>query len=76
MIGKPKPVGTGVMYVCQLSLVQLLIWAGYKRDCLRLFVVVMLMLLVMYCMYILAFIVTSADTSDNTTYTQQVCKQQ
>ena len=54
------------MYVCQLSLLQLPVTGILKRDCLRLFVVyklVMLMLLVMYYMYIPAFIVTSADIS-------------
>ena len=41
-----------VCYVCQLSLLQLLIWAGYrhlKRDCLRLFVVVYKLVMLMLC---------------------------
>ena len=60
------------MYVCQLSLLQLLIWAGYRHFkerlpeaiccCLQTCNVDVL-LLVMYCMYIPAFIGTSADIS-------------
>ena len=43
------------MYLCQLSLLQLLIWAGYrhfillKTDCLRLFVVVYKLVVLMLC---------------------------
>ena len=57
------------MYVCQLSL---LIWAGYRHFkerlpeaiccCLQM-CNVDVVLLVMYCMHIPAFIVTSADIS-------------
>ena len=57
------------MYVCQLSL---LIWAGYRHFKERLPEAICcclqtcnvdVVLLVMYCMYIPAFIVTSADIS-------------
>ena len=57
------------MYVCQLSL---LIWAGYRHFkeilpeaicCCLQTCNVDVVLLVMYCMYIPAFIVTSADIS-------------
>ena len=58
------------MYVRQLSLLQLLLWASYRHFkerlpeaiccCLQTCNVV---LLVMYCMYIPTFIVTSADIS-------------
>ena len=60
------------MYVCQLSLLQLLIWAGYRHFKERLPEAICcclqtcnvdVVLLVMYCMYIPAFIVTSADVS-------------
>ena len=60
------------MYVCQLSLLQLLIWAGYRHFKERLPEAICcclqtcnvdVVLLVMYCMYIPAFIVTSADIS-------------
>ena len=60
------------MYVCQLSLLQFLTWAGYRNfkerlpeaicSCL-LTCNVDVVLLVMYCMYIPGFIVTSADIS-------------
>ena len=58
------------MYVCQLSLLQLLIWAGYRHFLERLPEAICcclqtcnvdVVLLVMYCIYIPAFIVTSAD---------------
>ena len=61
-----------VMYVCQLSLLQLLIWAGYRHFKERLPEAICcclqtcnvdVVLLVMYCMHIPAFIVTSADIS-------------
>ena len=61
-----------VMYVCQLSLLQLLIWAGYRHFKERLPEAICcclqtcnvdVVLLVMYCMYIPVFIVTSADIS-------------
>ena len=61
-----------VMYVCQLSLLQLLIWAGYRHFKERLPEAICcclqtcnvdVVLLVMYCMYIPGFIVTSADIS-------------
>ena len=61
-----------VTYVCQLSLLQLLIWAGYRHFkerlpeaicCCSQTCNVDVVLLVMYCMYIPAFIVTSADIS-------------
>ena len=59
-----------VMYVCQLSLLQLLIWAGYRHFrlpeaicCCLQTCNVDVVLLVMYCMYIPGFIVTSADIS-------------
>ena len=57
------------MYVCQLSLLQLLIWASYRHFKERLPEAICcclqtcnvdVVLLVMYCMYILALIVTSA----------------
>ena len=57
------------MYVCQLSLLQLLIWAGYRHFKERLPEAICcclqtcnvdVVLLVMYCIYIPAFIVTSA----------------
>ena len=63
------------MYVCQLSLLQLLIWASYsiyihfKESlpeaicCCLQTCNVDVVLLVMYCMYIPTFIVTSADIS-------------
>ena len=60
------------MYVCQLSLLQLLIWAGYRQFKERLPEAICcclqtcnvdVVLLVMYCMYIPRFIVTSADIS-------------
>ena len=60
------------MYVCQLSLLQLLIWAGYRHFKERLPEAICcclqacnvdVVLLVMYCMYIPGFIVTSADIS-------------
>ena len=60
------------MYVCQLLLLQLLIWAGYRHFKERLPEAICcclhtcnvdVVLLVMYCMYIPAFIVTSADIS-------------
>ena len=60
------------MYVCQLSLLQLLIWAGYRNIKERLPEAIYcclqtcnvdVVLLVMYCMYIPGFIVTSADIS-------------
>ena len=60
------------MYVCRLSLLQLLIWAGYRNFkerlpdaicCCLQTCNVDVVLLVMYFMYILAFIVTSADIS-------------
>ena len=54
------------MYVCQLSLLQLLIWAGYRHFkeseaicCCLQTCNVDVVLLVMYCMYIPAFIVTT-----------------
>ena len=57
------------MYIRQPSLLQVLIWASYRHFkkrlpeatccCLHVDVV----LVVMYCMYILAFIVTSAEKS-------------
>ena len=59
-------------YVCQLSLLQLLIWAGYRHFKERLPEAICcclqtcnvdVVLLVMYCMYISGFIVTSADIS-------------
>ena len=59
-----------VMYVCQLSLLQLLIWAGYRHFKERLPEAICcclqtcnvdVVLLVMYCMYIPG--VTSADIS-------------
>ena len=61
-----------VMYVCQLSLLQLLIWAGYRHFKERLPEAICcclqtcnvdVVLLVIYCMYIPRFIVTSADIS-------------
>ena len=60
------------MYVCQLSLLQLLIWAGYRHFKERLPEAICcclqtcnvdVVLLVMYCLYIPGFIVTSADIS-------------
>ena len=58
------------MYVCQLSLLQLLIWASYRHfysDRLPEAICCCLQTcnvdVVMYCMYIPAFIVTSADIS-------------
>ena len=60
------------MYVCQLSLLQLLIWAGYRHlkerlpeaiCCCLQTCNVDVVLLIMYCMYIPGFIVTSADIS-------------
>ena len=60
------------MYVCQLSLLQLLIWAGYRHFKERLPEAICcclqtcnvdVVLLVMYCMYLPGFIVTSADIS-------------
>ena len=57
------------MYVRQISALQLLIWASLNRDCLRLFCCCLqtcnvdVVLVVMYCMYIPAFIVSSADIS-------------
>ena len=60
------------MYVCQLSLLQLLIWTGYRHFKERLPEAICcclqtcnvdIGLLVMYCIYIPAFIVTSADIS-------------
>ena len=57
------------MYICQLSLLQLLIWAGYRHFKERLPEAICcclqtcnvdVVLLVMYCMHIPAFIVTSA----------------
>ena len=59
------------MYVCQLSLLQLLIWAGYRHFKERLPEAICclqtcnvdVVLLVMYCMYIPGFIDTSADIS-------------
>ena len=59
------------MYVRQLSLLQLLIWAGYRyfkerlpeAICCCLQTCNVDVVLVMYCMYIPAFIVTSADIS-------------
>ena len=54
------------MYVRQLSVLQLLIWASYRQFKERLPETICrcnVVLLVMYCMYIPAFIVTSADIS-------------
>ena len=60
------------MYVCQLSLLQLLIWAGYRHFKERLPEAICcclqtcnvdVVLLVMYCMYIPGFIITSSDIS-------------
>ena len=60
------------MYVCQLLLLQLLIWADYRHFEERLPEVICcclqtctvdVVLLVMYCMYIPGFIVTSAEIS-------------
>ena len=59
------------MYVRQLSLLQLLIWASYRHFkerlpeaiCCCLQTNVDVVLLVMCCMCIMAFIVTSADIS-------------
>ena len=65
------------MYVCQLSLLQLLIWAGYRHFKERLPEAICcclqtcnvdVVLLVMYCMYIPGFIVTSADISQLSVY--------
>ena len=65
------------MYVCQLSLLQLLLWASYRHFysfccCLQTcnFDVVFL---VMYCMYTPAFIVTSADISQLGVYLLIYC---
>ena len=61
------------MYVCQLSLLQLLIWAGYRHFKERLPEAICcclqtcnvdVVLLVMYCMYIPGFIVTSAGVTN------------
>ena len=60
------------MYVCQLSFLHLLIWAGYRHFKERLPEAICcclqtcnvdVVLLVMYCMYIPGLIVTSADIS-------------
>ena len=68
------------MYVCQHSLLQLLIWAGYRHFKERLPEAtcnVDVVLLVMYCMYIPGFIVTSADISQLWVYLclpEAICK--
>ena len=65
------------MYVRQLSLLQLLIWAGYRHFKERLPEAICcclqtcnvdVVLLIMYCMYIPGFIVTSADISQLCVY--------
>ena len=70
------------MYVCQLSLLQLLIRAGYRHFNERLPEAICcclqtcnvdVVLLVMYCMYIPAFVVTSADISQLWVYLVIYC---
>ena len=70
------------MYVCQLSLLQLLICTGYWHFKERLPAAICcclqtcnvdVVLLVMYCIYIPAFIVTSADISQLWVYLLIYC---
>ena len=58
------------MYVCQLSLLHLLIWAGYRHFkerlpeaicCLQTCNVDVVLLVIIACIYRLSLIVTSAD---------------
>ena len=67
------------MYVCQLSLLQLLIWAGYRHFKERLPEAICCCLqtcnvdVVLLVMYIPAFIVTSADISQLWVYLLIYC---